>query len=92
MKSRLSIIIIGIVIFLSLVQLVISHSLATTGEKVRQLELKATQLEKENAVLTEEINKTGSLSRIAKEAEKLGLVKATQVLHLTPEIPVAQAR
>lgn len=89
MKAKLSIVIIGIVIFLSLVQLVISHNLATTGEKVRQLELKAAQLEKENAALTTEINKNGSLSRIAEEAQNLGLVKITKILHLTPEIPVA---
>lgn len=89
MKPKLSIIIIGIVIFLSLVQLVISHNLATTGEKVRQLEFQAAQLEKENAALTTEINKNGSLSRITEEAQNLGLVKITKILHLTPEIPVA---
>lgn len=88
-RSKLLFLIVGLVIILSLTQLVISYNLATTGEKVRQLELQADQLEEENATLTAEINKIGSLARITEEAQKLGLVKATQVLHLTPEIPVA---
>jgi cell division protein FtsL len=88
-KSKLLLVIIVIIVFLSLTQLAISHNLATAGEKVRQLELQAAQLEKENAAITAEINKIGSLARIAEEAQKLGLVKTTQVLHLTPEIPVA---
>ena len=88
-RSKLLFLIVGLVIILSLTQLVISHNLATTGETVRQLELQADQLEEENATLTAEINKIGSLARITEEAQKLGLVKATQVLHLTPEIPVA---
>ncbi|TSC54406.1 MAG: hypothetical protein LiPW31_130 [Microgenomates group bacterium LiPW_31] len=88
-RSKLLFLIVGLVVILSLTQLVISHNLATTGEKVRQLELQADQLEEENATLTAEINKIGSLARITEEAQKLGLVKATQVLHLTPEIPVA---
>jgi len=88
-RSKLLFLIVGLVIILSLTQLVISHNLATTGEKVRQLELQADQLEEENATLTAEINKIGSLAKITEEAQKLGLVKATQVLHLTPEIPVA---
>lgn len=88
-RSKLLFLIVGLVVILSLTQLVISHNLATTGEKVRQMELQADQLEEENATLTAEINKIGSLARITEEAQKLGLVKATQVLHLTPEIPVA---
>lgn len=89
---KLLTIVIAIIVLLSLVQLTISHSLATDGEKARQLEIKVAQLEKQNRELTEKINSTGSLSKIAQEAEKLGLVKVTQVLHLTPEMPVALGR
>jgi len=89
MKKKMPIFIICVVIILSLVQLVISHNLATAGEEVRQLETKEAQLEQENSALTAEINKTASLSRIAERAKNLGLVKATTVLHLTPQIPFA---
>lgn len=85
------IVILVVVIFLSLVQLFISHNLATSGERVRSLEAEIDLLEKENNQLSAEINQIASLSRIANEAEKMGLTKATQVLHLTPEIPVAMS-
>ena len=89
MKSKLSIIIIGMVVLVSLAQLAIAHNLATVGEKVRQLEIKANQLEQENVILAEEINKIGSLSKIAQKAEELDFIKATQVLYITPQLPVA---
>ena len=92
MKPKILIAIFSVVFFLSLTQLIISHNLATAGEKVRTLEAEINRLEKENAVLASEINKTASLSRIAVEAEKIGLSRATHVFHLTPEIPVAMNR
>lgn len=92
MKIKISVIIFTIVFLLSMVQLVIAHNLATAGEKVRLLETQISLLEKENNKLSAEISQTASLARIAGEAEKLGLTKATQVLRLTPEIPVAMNR
>jgi len=77
------------VIGLSLVQLVISHRLATLGGSMRQLEEKQTYLAEENKKLSEEINQMGSLSLVASKAEEIGLAKAKKVLHLTPQIPVA---
>lgn len=92
MKTKISIIIFTIVFLLSMVQLVIAHNLATSGEKVRLLEAQINLLEKENNKLSVEINQTASLARIAGEAERMGLTKATHVLRLTPEIPVAMNR
>lgn len=91
MKPKLLAIIIFIILSLSLIQLVISHRLATSGEQVRLLETEISSLEKENNKLSAEINQIASLSRIASEAEKMGLIKATIVLRLTPEIPVAMS-
>lgn len=92
MKPKLLAIIVVTILSLSLIQLVISHNLATSGEEVRSLEAEISFLERENNKLSAEINKIASLSRIATEAEKMGLTKATHVLHLTPEIPVAMNR
>lgn len=89
MKNKLISVIIGLVIVLSLVQLVISHSLAAAGEKARQLETKAEELRFKNTVLEEEIAQIGSLSRVLVEAQKIGLIKASRALHLTPQLPVA---
>lgn len=77
------------VLILALVQLFVSQRLATAGEEVRQLETEAAQLENENRILADEIGKMGSLSMISSKARDLGLVRTTQVFHLTPQVPVA---
>ncbi|MCX6725802.1 MAG: hypothetical protein NT052_00590 [Candidatus Shapirobacteria bacterium] len=88
-KPKLLILITILITGLSLTQLVISHSLATTGGKMRQLEEKASVLAEQNRVLAEEINQMGSLTRVASEAQKLGLIKANQIFHLSSQVPVA---
>lgn len=79
----------SLIFLLFLAQLVVSHRLATAGETVKRLEVEAKELSEENTLLKEEIGRMGSLSRISSEAAKLGLSRSSQVLHLTPQIPVA---
>ncbi len=86
---KLLIIVASLVLILALAQLVVSYYLATLGEKLRQLEAKAAQLQQENRVLAEEISNNGSLSKISLKAQELGFTRTTAVLHLTPQIPVA---
>jgi len=88
-KPKLVIFITSLVVVLALLELTISYQLATTGGKMRQLEEKANSLEQQNKILSEEINQMGSLSRVNNEAKNLGLVKATNVVYLTSQIPVA---
>ena len=89
-KKPIFLIFIVILVFLlSLGQLIVSHYLATMGEKLSLLEARAKQLEKENQILEEKIKTNGSLSKISSRAQELGLVKTTAVLHLTPQLPVA---
>lgn len=88
-KVNLPILVTIIVIVLTLVQLVVTHRLATAGEKVRELEIQTSRLEEKNELLKQEITKLGSLRRISQEAEKIGFVPNNNLLHLTPEIPVA---
>jgi cell division protein FtsL len=88
-KPKLIYLIMALVLFLAGLQLVMAHCLATTGDQMRQLEEKADLIKKKNQLLTEEINKMGSLNRVASEAGKLGLVKANNFLNLTPQVPVA---
>jgi len=88
-KPKLIYLIVTLVLLLASLQLVMAHCLATTGEQMRQLEDKASLIGKQNQLLTEEINKMGSLNQIASEAGKLGLVKANNFLNLTPQVPVA---
>lgn len=88
-KISLPILIIILVLGLALVQLVITHRLATAGETIREIEIKAARIEDKNELIRREINQLGSLKRIAQEAERLGFVPNHSFLHLTPEIPVA---
>lgn len=84
-----SLLVILAVLTLSLVQIVISHHLSTSGEKVRQMEDRITFLEQENRILNGEISTVGSLSSISVKASELGLVRTSQIQHFTPQIPVA---
>ena len=88
-KERLTSFILGLVLVLCLVQLFISHRLATSGERVREFEVRAEQIKTENNLLEEEISQMGALSRISQEAEELGLVRTSNILYLTSQIPVA---
>jgi len=88
-KPVLLVLVIFLVAFLSLGQLVVSHYLATMGEKLSLLEARANQLEKENQILEEKIKENGSLSKISLRASELGFVKTTAVLHLAPQLSVA---
>jgi len=91
MKRNLPILIIAFVIGLALVQLVLTHRLATAGEVIKELEIEASRIEEKNELFRQEINQLGSLRRISQEAEKLGFVRQNSLLHLTPEVPVAMS-
>jgi len=88
-KYHFTSLVVGLVLVLCLVQLLISHRLATAGEVVKQLEVRAAQIKQENDLLEEEVSQMGALSRIAQEAQRLGLVRTSSVLYLTSQIPVA---
>jgi len=86
---RLTFVVIGLVLILSLIQLSISHRLATTGEAVKELEIRASQIDQENAFLEEEISQKGALTAVSQKAEQLGLVRTSSILYFTSQIPVA---
>ena len=77
------------VVGLSLLQLLVSHHLAVAGEELRQLELKANEIKKENQLLSQEIGQVGSLAKVNQMAEEKGFIKANDILHLSPQMPVA---
>ena len=87
--TKLIWLIFALIFILFSAQLIVSHRLATAGETVKKLEIEAERLSQENILLKEKIDRMGSLSRISSEAARLGLSRASQVLHLTPQIPVA---
>jgi len=88
-NKGLILLVILITIILSLIQLTISHRLASAGEKVKQLELTALELEQKNITLEKEINQMGSLATVSSKAEALGLTKVQKVSFVASQVPVA---
>lgn len=87
---RILLAILGVlIILLALVQVVFSNHLATFGVKIREYQERQEQLLTQKGRLEQEIVSLSSLSRIASESAKLGLVKASSIVHLDEEIPVA---
>lgn len=88
-QPKLKTLIIITVLVLAAVELLVSHRLATAGQVVRQLELQAESLKKENQVMREKVALGGSLSSLAAKATELGLAKSQKIVSFSPEIPVA---
>ena len=78
-----------LVIILTLVQLGLTHHLATSGGAIRELEIETQRLKEKNEVLRQETTALGSLRRVAQKATEMGFVAQNDLLPLKPEIPVA---
>ncbi len=69
-------------------ELVIANHLATTGDQLAQINSEIERLKGENLQLRSEIAQKTSLVNIEKEAQKLGLVKASNYLYVN-QTPLA---
>ena len=69
------IVLITLVIGLSIVQVVVSNNLSTTGIELAKLEDKITVYKKENAILQEKILIASSFTTIASKAADMGFVE-----------------
>jgi cell division protein FtsL len=78
-----------VVAVLGVLQIWASHRLATSGERLTEIDDRIKQLQSDDLILSQEIYKAGSLAEISDKAGKMGLVKTTRVLNLTPEVSVA---
>lgn len=78
--------VVGIVIILTLVQIVVSNNLSTTGVALGNLDDQIAQYRKENAILREKLLTESSLTNISQKAEKLGFLasKTTVVQSFAP--------
>lgn len=82
-------VVIFVALILALVQLTISHRLASSGGRLNELENQASQVQKEIRLLEEEVNQMGSLSVVSQKAELLGMEKTQKIIYLRPQLPVA---
>lgn len=87
--GRLLFLIFFLVLVLSLGKLIVANILATTGGQLGRMESEAVSLKAENQEIEGKLIELSTLSRIASEAEKLGFKKASFVVFLREEVPVA---
>lgn len=72
------------------VKLYLTNLLATSGVRLTATTQKIEDLELKNSKLQNEISSLGSISRVSKEAEKLGFKPVEEVKILTSTEPLAQ--
>ncbi|HUW21994.1 MAG TPA: hypothetical protein VMW41_05030 [Candidatus Bathyarchaeia archaeon] len=79
----------SLVLFLALVQIYVSHRLATAGKVVAELENEVLRTREENQKLCEGIDQKGSLSVISQKAQALGFRPLADIVYLTSGVSVA---
>ena len=79
-----------LVIILAGFQLFVSHRLGTSGQRLREIEQRGIELEKENRLLRASLAHQASLAQIEEKARELGLEDANLVFDLTFEPALAQ--
>lgn len=82
-------VIIVTVISLSIVQVVISNSLSTTGLDLAKIEQDLNTYERENDTLRQKVLTATSLTYIASAAGQLGFVEQKSQIYLSTPLPLA---
>lgn len=74
-QKKITFILVTLVVFLGILQLVLSGSVSASSVEVGSLERQAAALEKENKLLEEKIAQSSSLLVVQKKASSLGFDK-----------------
>lgn len=80
----------GIILFLSLVQIVISNRLSTTGVTLGKLHDEIAFYKTENTILAEKLLVATSLNRIASSAAEIGFAEAKTPIVFSEGLPIAK--
>ncbi|MBI3384657.1 hypothetical protein HY030_00505 [Candidatus Gottesmanbacteria bacterium] len=78
-----------VVAFLLGLQIVVSNTISTSGEKLQILEQRYVVLSSQNEFLKKQIARVSSLGSIQREAEELGFGKSDLVIYLQSAVNVA---
>lgn len=77
-----------VIVFLSIIQVVVSNRLSTTGPLFSKIEEETNFYKKENLLLSEQLLTASSFSNIALKAESLGFVEG-KIKFVTASLPLA---
>lgn len=80
------------IVVLSLVQIVVSNSLSTSGIQLSKLQNQIQTYKKQNYTLKEKFLAHSSLNRIASEAAELGFEGQKTVITISNSLPLAVKR
>lgn len=78
-----------IIILLSVVQVVVSNSISTTGMVLGEMQTEIESYRKENTLLSEKILTLSSFDHVASVAAQLGYVPAGTPIAVTASLPLA---
>lgn len=81
--------VIMMVVILSVVQVVVSNSLSTTGIELSKIQKKRAFFARENAILRERLLTSSSLIYVASRAGELGFVEEKERMFINQAIPIA---
>ena len=79
-----------IIIVLTIVHVVVSNMLSTTGIELDNLQTDLTKYKKENTILQEQILQASSLDHIASAAATLGFVSEKSPVVIDAPLPLAK--
>jgi cell division protein FtsL len=88
--SRVFLLLLVVIISLVGVKLYLTNLLATSGVRLTATSQKIERLEDEKVRLENEISRLGAVSRLQKEAKKLGFLPTKKIELLTKPKPLAQ--
>lgn len=81
-----------LVFILCALQIIVSNSLTSSGEKISSINNETEKLRFENKLLEEDIAKLNSIYMLTSLAKENGFVKSTTTMVLSPMVPIAQNR
>lgn len=84
--------IVGVAVLLGLAQIIVANRLATQGELLREHQIEVTKITGENQRLENEIVRVSSLSYIASQSARLGLMRTSNIVYLPEPLPIAMER
>lgn len=79
----------SVILFLSLVQVILSNSLSTTGIDLSKIEEEVSIYKNENYVLREKLLLATSLTQVASSAAVLGFTNSKSNIYIDSSVPVA---
>jgi cell division protein FtsL len=78
-----------VIVVLSIVQVVVSNRLATTGIQLGQMQTELEQYQQKNTILHEKVLTLSSLDHVASQAATVGYVAAGAPLSIAQPLPIA---